>query len=63
MKIPIDPVAPNKKMNIAIAGVLGIMVGVFSIFMIEFLDNKMRNPQDIEKELGLTLLGVVPKEV
>ena len=31
--------------------------------MIEFLDNKMRNPQDIEKELGLTLLGVVPKEV
>lgn len=62
-KIPIDPVAPNKKMNIAIAGVLGIMVGVFSIFMIEFLDNKMRNPQDIEKELGLTLLGVVPKEV
>ena len=62
-KIPIDPVAPNNKMNIAIAGVLGIMVGVFSIFMIEFLDNKMRNPQDIEKELGLTLLGVVPKEV
>ena len=60
---PINPVAPNKKMNILIAAVLGMMVGLFSIFMMEFLDNKMKNPQDIEKELGLTLLGVVPKEI
>lgn len=62
-QIPIDPVAPNKKRNIAIAGILGIMIGLFSVFLMEFLDNKMKNPQDIEKELGLTLLGVIPKEM
>ena len=62
-QVPTNPVAPNKKMNILIAGVLGIMVGLFSIFLIEFLNNKMRTPQDIDRELGLPLLGVIPEEL
>ncbi|MCK8827678.1 Wzz/FepE/Etk N-terminal domain-containing protein [Natroniella acetigena] len=32
-----NPVAPNKKLNLAIAGVLGLMLGVFVAFMKEFL--------------------------
>lgn len=35
---PKAPVAPKKKLNIAIAGVLGLMVGVFGAFFIEFLE-------------------------
>jgi len=35
---PKDPVAPKKMLNIAIAGVLGLMVGVFGAFFIEFLE-------------------------
>ena len=62
-QVPTNPVAPNKKMNILIAGVLGIMVGLFSIFLMEFLNNKMRTPQDIDRTLGLPLLGVIPKEL
>ena len=62
-QVPINPVAPNKKMNILIAGVLGIMVGLFSIFLMEFLNNKMRTPQDIDRTLGLPLLGVIPEEL
>ena len=61
--MPTNPVAPNKKMNILIAGVLGIMVGLFSIFLMEFLNNKMRTPQDIDRTLGLPLLGVIPEEL
>lgn len=59
---PIEPVKPNKKMNVAIAAVLGIMIGLFVVFLIEYLDNKIRTPQDIEKQLGLPLLGVIPNE-
>lgn len=33
---PINPVSPNKKLNVAIAGVLGIMVGVFFAFFREY---------------------------
>ena len=62
-QVPTNPVAPNKKMNILIAGVLGIMVGLFSIFLMEFLNNKMRTPQDIDRTLGLPLLGVIPEEL
>ena len=62
-QVPTNPVAPNKKMNILIAGVLGIMIGLFSIFLMEFWNNKMRTPQDIDRELGLPLLGVIPEEL
>lgn len=34
--VPISPVAPRKMLNIAIAGVLGVMVGVFVAFFKEY---------------------------
>lgn len=30
-------IRPNKKLNIAIAGVLGLMLGVFTVFFVEFM--------------------------
>lgn len=62
-QVPVNPVSPNKKMNIAIAAVLGVMIGLFMIFLMEFLNTKIKTPQDIEKELGLPLLGVIPEEL
>lgn len=62
-QVPVNPVSPNKKMNIAIAAVLGVMIGLFVIFLMEFLNTKIKTPQDIEKELGLPLLGVIPEEL
>ncbi|MGA9349027.1 MAG: Wzz/FepE/Etk N-terminal domain-containing protein [Anaerolineae bacterium] len=35
---PKKPVGPKKKLNIAIAGVLGLMVGVFGAFAIEYFE-------------------------
>ncbi|AZO93484.1 Wzz/FepE/Etk N-terminal domain-containing protein [Halocella sp. SP3-1] len=32
-----SPIRPNKKLNIAIAGVLGLMLGVFTVFFVEFM--------------------------
>ena len=60
--VPKIPVKPNKIMNIAIAGVLGVMISLFVIFLLEYMDNKIKSPQDIQKHLGLPLLGVVPDE-
>lgn len=57
-----SPIKPNKIMNVAIAGVLGIMISLFVIFLLEYIDNKIKSPQDIEKYLGLPLLGAVPYE-
>ena len=60
--LPKNAVKPNKMMNVLIAAVLGMMIGLFVVFLIEYLDNKMKTPQDIEKHLGLSVIGVIPNE-
>jgi len=37
-RIPIAPIGPNRKMNIAVAGVLGLFVGVLLAFFIHYLE-------------------------
>ena len=59
--VPENPIKPNKKMNIAIAMVLGVMASVFVIFLIEALNTKIKEPKDIEEKLGIPVYGVVPK--
>ncbi|OZU88248.1 capsular biosynthesis protein [Virgibacillus indicus] len=53
------PVAPNPILNIAIAVVLGAMVGVGIAFLLEYLDNTVTTEEDIENKLGLPVLGVI----
>ena len=60
--LPENPIKPNKIMNVAIAAVLGMMIGLFVVFLIEYLDNKIKTAQDIEKHLGLSVIGVIPNE-
>lgn len=60
-EIPTEPVSPNVTLNIAIAAVLGLMIGVFLAFLLEFLDNTIKTPEDVEKYLNLPVLGSIPK--
>lgn len=53
------PVAPNPVLNIAIAIVLGIMIGVGLAFLLEYLDNTVTTEEDVEKSLELPVLGVI----
>ena len=59
-KVPENPTSPNKKMNIAIAGVLGLMISVGSVIVLEFLDRTYKTPTDVERHLGLPLIGAIP---
>ncbi|WP_066175307.1 YveK family protein [Bacillus marinisedimentorum] len=56
-----SPVKPNPLLNIAIAMVVGLMAGVGLAFLLEYLDNTLKTEQDIEKALGLPVLGVITK--
>jgi capsular polysaccharide biosynthesis protein len=53
------PIKPNKLLNIAIALVVGLMVGVGIAFLLEYLDNTLKTEQDIEKLLELPVLGSI----
>ena len=60
VELPEEPVAPHKKMNIAIAFILGMMVGLGIVFLLEYLDNTYKNKEQLEKDLDIPVLGVIP---
>ena len=60
VELPKSPVSPNKKMNIAIAFLLGLMVGVGITFLLEFLDNTFKNKEQLERELDIPVIGSIP---
>lgn len=53
------PVEPKPLLNIAIAAVIGLMLGVGLAFLLEFLDNTIKTEQDIENTLELPVIGVI----
>lgn len=55
------PVKPNKMLNMAIALVIGLMVGVGLAFLLEYLDTTIKTEQDVEELLGLPILGFVSR--
>ncbi|MCH1967212.1 YveK family protein [Paraclostridium sordellii] len=59
---PEKPIKPRKSINIIIAAVLGFIAGLFVAFILNYMDNKIKTPQDIEKYTGLPILGVIPNE-
>ncbi|MED3920230.1 Wzz/FepE/Etk N-terminal domain-containing protein [Priestia aryabhattai] len=54
-----SPVKPQPLMNVAIAIVVGLMVGVGLSFLLEYLDNTLKTEQDIENILELPVMGVI----
>lgn len=59
-QIPNKPISPRPKLNMAIAGVLGLMLGMFLVFLLEYLDNTIKTPEDVERYLGLPVIGTIP---
>lgn len=60
---PKSPVKPRVKIDIAIAFVLGIMASIGIIFLLEYSDNTIKTEKDIEKYLGVPVVGVIPENI
>ncbi|MBN1069270.1 capsular biosynthesis protein [Clostridium botulinum] len=63
VRTPEQPVSPNKKLNIAIAFLLGLMISVGLSFLIEFMDNTFKTKEQVENILELPVIGVIPNDV
>jgi len=57
--VPEGTVRPRALMNTALASVVGLMLAVGMVFMMEALDDTLRSPDDITRQLGLPILGLV----
>lgn len=58
--LPELPVKPRIKLNIAIGIVLGLFLGVGVAFLVEFIDNTLKTKEDVERLLGIPVLGQIP---
>ncbi len=57
---PRAPVKPNKKLNILLAVIVGLVTGTGLAFFFEYLDNTIKTPEDVKQQLGLPYLGPTP---
>jgi len=58
-RVPDHPVKPRKGLNILLAIIVGLTLGVGLAFFFEYLDNTLNIPEDVERYLKVPLLGVV----
>lgn len=54
------PVSPNVLLYTAAAFIAGAVVSFIVIFCLESLNNKIMSEEDIQKHLGLTVIGIIP---
>lgn len=59
-KVPKFPIKPNLMLNLLIAIALGLGIGVGLALLLEHLDDTIKQPEDMEKLLGLPVLGIIP---
>lgn len=51
---------PSLARNLGLGALVGLALGVLLAIGFEFLDDTLKAPEDIEKQLGLSVLGVIP---
>ena len=57
---PAAPIGPNKKLNIIIGFMLGLMVSIGLTFLLEYLNNTVHTSDLLEKIIGIPVIGIIP---
>ena len=60
--MPLSPAGPSLMKNVVLAAVVGFAAVCLFFIVLYVLDDKVKNEDHIEKELGLSVLGVIPME-
>lgn len=58
--IPTAPSSPRPMLNMLIAFFIGLMVSVGIVFLLEYLDNTVKTQEDVEKLIGIPVIGIIP---
>ncbi len=58
---PTTPIRPRVLLNTALASIVGLLLAIGAVFLIEALDDTLRNPEDISRRLGVPILGLIAR--
>ncbi len=58
--VPSRPIKPNAKVNYMVSSALGLLLGLMICFIKENIDSSVSTISDVEEELKLSMLGVIP---
>jgi receptor protein-tyrosine kinase len=59
--LPVEPVKPNKLLNISLGVILAIIGSFGVVFLGESLKNTIKGSKDVESIFGSNIIGVIPK--
>ena len=59
--VPVYPVLPRVRTNTLLAAMLGLLLAVGIVFLIEALDDTLRDPEEASRQLGLPILGFIAR--
>ena len=59
-EIPRGPIRPNKSRDLSLGLLGGLLGGIGLALFMEYIDNRVKNPDEIKAVLGLSFLGLVP---
>lgn len=58
-QVPIAPVGPNTTNNTILAAVIGLLLAVGAAFLLEFIDDTVKDSETVRRSLGLETLGTI----
>jgi len=59
--VPRGPVRPQTTRDVAMGLALGLFLGIGLAFFLDYLDNTVKTPEDVRKQLAAPLLAVIPE--
>lgn len=59
--LPVGPSSPNTKINVIIGFLLGMFLSLAIVVLVELLDNRIKNEEDLINSFNLPIIGVIPE--
>jgi polysaccharide chain length determinant protein (PEP-CTERM system associated) len=60
-RVPQRPVSPDMKRLLLLSVVAGLGIGFGLIFLLDFFDTSLKDPNELEPDLGVSVLATIPR--
>jgi non-specific protein-tyrosine kinase len=59
--LPTAPIGPNKSLTILLAAAIGMLLALGAAFLLDYLDDTIKTPEDVQAATHLATLGVIAR--